>query len=62
MEEKKCLACGAGSDQVPLIPLEYRGTTTYICAPHFPILIHAPAKLAGKLPGAESLPPSEHED
>jgi len=59
---KTCVACGRGPDVIPLFVLEYRGTTFWICPQHFPILIHNPAQLAGKLPGAEHMEPSEHHD
>ncbi len=59
---KKCIACERGADQVPLITLEYRNTTFYICPQHLPLLIHDPAQLIGKLPGAETLKPSEIKD
>lgn len=58
--QKKCLACEQSSDVTPLIMLEYKGNTLWICAQHFPILIHNPAKLAGKLQGAENMEASEH--
>ena len=59
---KSCLACGRGSQDVPLIRLEYRGDTFWICPQHLPVLIHDPARLTGLLPGAEGLEPSEHRD
>ncbi len=57
--KNRCISCERTSDDVPLIPLEYRNATFYICPQHLPILIHSPAKLAGKLPDAEYLRPSE---
>ncbi len=59
---KACVACGRGPGVIPLFSLEYRGKTFWICPQHFPILIHDPARLAGKLPGAEDMEPSEHHD
>ena len=50
---KNCLYCERSSDLVPLLALEYRGTGIWICPQHLPLLIHKPAQLAGKLPGAE---------
>jgi hypothetical protein len=35
--------------------MEYQGSTYWICPQHLPILIHKPAQLADKLPGAERL-------
>jgi hypothetical protein len=60
--ERGCLACGRGSDAIPLIALEYRATTFWICPRHLPLLIHDPGRLEGVLPGAEGMSPAEHED
>jgi len=57
-----CLACQRGTDVTPLIPLEYRDTKVWICPQHLPLLIHDPAQLIGKLPGAENLRPADHHD
>ena len=63
MDDKpKCLYCERGDDVVPLVNLIYQGKTTWICAQHFPILIHEPEKLAGKLPGMEKQPPAHDHD
>jgi hypothetical protein len=58
----ECLACGRDAEQTPLVTLEYRGDRTYICPQHLPILIHDPARLIGKLPGAEGLEPADVHD
>lgn len=60
--KKECLACQRGTEQTPLIQLEYRGSTLWICPQHLPVLIHDPARLIGKVPGAEDLTPAEHRD
>ena len=60
--EKVCLACGRDTQATPLIMLEYQGATLWICPQHLPILIHDPARLVGRLPGAENLQPAEHHD
>jgi hypothetical protein len=57
-----CVLCGSGSDERPLIGFEYRGRRWAICSAHLPVLIHDPGQLAARLPGAETLPPSEHHD
>ncbi len=58
----KCLVCERSSAEVPLIALRYRGEALWICPQHLPILIHKPAQLADKLPGAENFPKSaDHE-
>jgi hypothetical protein len=40
----------------------YRDSRLWICPQHLPVLIHDPAQLIGKLPGAENLRPAEHHD
>ncbi len=55
-----CLACQKSSDETPLIMLEYRGSIHWICREHFPLLIHNPAQLVGRLADAESLKSTEH--
>lgn len=62
MNDKHCLACERDSDATPLIAIAYRGAELWICPQHLPILIHDPGRLAGKLPGAETLRPAEHHD
>lgn len=59
---QQCLACNRNSHQIPLLALDYRGTDYWICPQHLPLLIHDPAQLIGKLPGAEDLTPAEHRD
>jgi hypothetical protein len=59
-QKPTCLVCGQTSDNLPLLTLIYQDTNYWICPQHFPILIHQPAKLIGKLPGAEHL--ISHED
>jgi len=57
-----CISCERTSDEVPLIVMCHRGKEVWICPQHLPILIHKPALLADKLPGAENLgPPAEHD-
>lgn len=58
---KKCLNCDRSDQDIPLVSLQYRGEAKFICSQCFPNFIHAPAKLAGKLDGAEQIPPAEHE-
>jgi hypothetical protein len=57
--DKKCVACKKSSDNAPLIQLEYKGTTLWICPQDLPALIHKPELLVGKLPGAEDLKPAD---
>jgi hypothetical protein len=60
--KKACLFCGRDEHETPLVVLDFRGTQTWICPQHLPILIHDPTQLAGVLPGAEGLSPAEHHD
>jgi hypothetical protein len=62
MPDKCCLACGRGTNETPLIHLEYQGAALWICPQHLPVLIHNPAELVGRLPGAEKLSPADHHD
>ena len=57
--QDQCLYCECGSDQVPLISLRFRGKSLAICPQHMPLLIHDPAQLESKLPGAEGLTPAD---
>jgi hypothetical protein len=58
-----CLQCERSSAEVPLLRLEYQGAEAWICPQHLPLLIHKPAQLVGRLPGAERLSPydDDHE-
>lgn len=58
--KKTCLVCGRDSMEVPLLVLEYREQKYWICPQDFPIVIHQPERLVGKLPGAEKLEAHEH--
>ena len=61
-EQLSCVFCERGSDVVPLLTLHYRDRQAHICSQHLPILIHDPAQLIGKMPGAENLAPADHHD
>ncbi len=57
-EEKStpsCVLCDKPDTEVPLIQLSYNNKAYYLCAEHMPMLIHKPAALVGKLPGAENM-------
>jgi hypothetical protein len=57
-----CLNCDRTEQEVPLVNLRYAGETRWICSQCFPLLIHQPQRLSGKLPGAEKLPAAAHDD
>ena len=61
-EKLTCLACNRSQRDVPLVSLVYQGSPHWICPQNLPLLIHDPARLAGKLDGAETMEPSEHHD
>ncbi len=56
-----CLVCNQTSDEIPLIAISYQGRQYWICPSDFPVLIHQPGLLVGKLPGADRLRPREHD-
>lgn len=62
MNDNACLLCERTSDAVPLVTLEYRGSTFRVCTQHLPVVIHDPAQLIGLLPDAERLEPAQHKD
>ena len=51
-----CLSCGRSSDEVALLPLEYKSQQLKVCPQCLPVLIHQPARLEEKLPGASGFP------
>ncbi|HBG74628.1 MAG: hypothetical protein A2X25_11390 [Chloroflexi bacterium GWB2_49_20] len=56
-----CLNCNRSENEMPLINLQYKGEKLYICSGCMPVLLHSPAKLAGKLPDAEKIQPAHHD-
>ena len=59
-ESMQCINCQRDVEQVPLLTLNHRSGTAYICPQCLPVLIHEPQALVGKLAGAESLQPHGH--
>jgi hypothetical protein len=59
--QPKCIVCEETNQTIPLIELTYREEKYWICPAHLPDLIHSPAKLVGKIPGAEHLKAHDHE-
>jgi hypothetical protein len=56
-----CLNCNVSENEKPLLEMKFQGNKIHICPQCLPILIHKPANLAGKLPGAENFgAPAEH--
>jgi hypothetical protein len=48
--------------EAPLVVLRYAGAPAWICSQCLPTLIHQPARLVGKLAGAEKLSPAPEHD
>jgi hypothetical protein len=59
--EMSCLSCQRSEQETPLVGLNYQGKVYYLCSRCFPTLLHAPQKLAGKLPDAETLEAADHD-
>jgi len=55
-----CLNCNATEQEKPLLAVKYQSKELFICPQCLPILIHKPANLVGKLPGAEKFGDAEH--
>jgi hypothetical protein len=53
--EKHCLFCKRGENEIPLVQLHFQEKNMWICPQHIPVLIHDPQKLVGMLPGAENM-------
>ncbi len=62
LDSNVCVFCSRASEEVPLLSVRFRDTDISICSQHLPVLIHDPAQLIGKLPGAEDLEPADHHD
>ncbi len=60
--QPRCVVCEQTSEAVPLLTIQFRNSETWICTQHLPMLIHNPAQLAQKLPGAEQLSAPEGHD
>jgi len=61
MEKIACLNCGLSEQEKPLLTIKYQSSEIYIRPQCLPVLIHKPANLAEKLPGAEGFGgPAEH--
>lgn len=58
--DPRCLVCEQTSETVPLMEARYQGSSFWICPQHLPILIHKPAQLADRLPGAADLGEADH--
>ncbi len=50
-----CVYCDQDDQSVPLLRFQFRDRQYWICAQHFPLLIHQPSRLAEKIPGLELL-------
>ncbi len=55
-----CINCERNDGEIPILHLSYQGEDLWICSSCFPILIHKPEQLAGRLESAENIQPSSH--
>lgn len=55
-----CINCERDDSDVPILTLKYHGGDISICSSCFPILIHKPEKLAGRLENAENIDATLH--
>jgi len=56
-----CIHCERDDSQVPVVVFFYKGQEHHICTEHFPVLIHRPTELTGKLPDMDKLNPVDHD-
>ena len=56
-----CIHCGRDDSQVPVVVFYYKDQEHHICTEHFPVLIHRPAEVTGKLPDMDKLNPVDHD-
>ncbi len=54
-DQKDCLVCGRGQQEIPVTEWHYQESNFFICAQHIPVLIHDPQKLIGLLPDADKM-------
>ncbi len=55
-----CISCSKSEADVPILRLRFQGQDVALCSSCLPILLHRPEKLAGRLKGAEGIPPASH--
>lgn len=60
MQTAVCLSCEKTEQEKPLLAIKYQGQELFICPQCLPVLIHKPANLSAKLPGAEKFGDAEH--
>jgi hypothetical protein len=58
---KVCLRCNANENDKPLLQMAFQEDEIFICPQCLPVLIHKPASLADKLPGAEKFGDAAHQ-
>jgi hypothetical protein len=61
-QKPSCIQCGRDDSLVPLVVINYQASEYRICTEHFPILIHHPHELTGKIPDADKINPADHDD
>ena len=55
-----CINCERNDSEIPILQLSFHGEELLICSSCFPILIHKPEQLAGRLESAVDSQPGLH--
>lgn len=55
-----CVNCGKSEAEVPILKMRFQGEEVMLCSSCFPILLHRPDQLVGRLKGAEIIKPVSH--
>lgn len=55
-----CVNCGKSEAEAPVLTMRFQGEEIKLCASCFPILLHRPDQLVGRLKGAEVIKPVSH--
>ncbi len=58
--ENKIPSCGVSENKIPLVQPAFDGGQKFTCPQCLPSLIHAPRKLAVKLPALKDVKPAAH--
>jgi hypothetical protein len=55
-----CVNCGKSEAEVPILKMRFQEAEIMLCSSCFPILLHRPDQLVGRLKGAEVIKPVSH--
>ena len=60
VESGTCVNCERNDSEIPLLQFRFQDEQRWVCTGCLPTLLHKPANLAGRLPGAENIKPAKH--